>query len=112
MKNTLIFLLAFCFTLTTYATGSNVGTIVVHLKNTTIEEQQLVLNQLNKYDYVHLEYRCISSGVYVFKLRETNFTNKGDVEAFFFNKMKSVISNDQFEMLHVEILLNEDSDDC
>ena len=98
-----------CFS---FGIGSNSATIVFHIDELTSDESAKILETLSQESNINLEYRCETSGVFVFKIKQSHLSDVADVKVYFYGKIKSIVEKSRIDILHTELQINEDSSKC
>jgi len=78
------------------------STVVINIKKHTNEEIQLSQDLLLKNSELAIDYKCLASGVIVFKLSH-NFTHESDIKHFVYKALGSKIPVNRIGILFADI---------
>jgi hypothetical protein len=78
------------------------STVVLNIKNHTADEVQSAHDLLLKNGGIAIEYKCLASGVIVFKLSH-NFTHEADVKMIVYKALNSILPMKRIAIVFVDI---------
>lgn len=78
------------------------STVIINIKKYTIEEMQTAQDLLLKNNTLVIDYKCLASGVIVFKLSH-NFSHESDVKHFVLKSLSSKIPVNRIGVIFVDI---------